>query len=320
MKNLIALLFFVPVFIKAQTVHIVAPKETLYSVARQYNIQPKELAAYNNISIQSGLTIGQSIKIPANGKLPNLKARTSPTITPVIKKITNTNESGLQPVYHKVEKKETLYHISKLNKNVTVDDIKKWNKLGSDAVAEGTSLIIGYEKIKSTAAPDSVKVIQAAKEPSVVTSGPAKPAAVSDKTEIYKKPVIAETPIEIKSIGSVKKENSKVTSKNFNGGFFKSLYTEQTTNKNVIEEIGTAAIFKTASGWEDGKYYCLHNTAPAGSVLKITNKATQKSVYAKVLDVIPDMEENTGILLRLSNAAADELGVGENNFEVILNY
>ena len=97
----------------------------------------------------------------------------------------------------------------------------------------------------------------------------------------------------------------------------KSQFNEQAS---VKEETGTAAVFKSTSGWEDGKYYCLHNTAPAGSIVKITNKNTQRSVYAKVLDVIPDLKQNAGILIRLSNAAADELGAGENNFDAILNY
>ncbi len=95
---------------------------------------------------------------------------------------------------------------------------------------------------------------------------------------------------------------------------------EQSLKKSIVEESGTAAIFKSTSGWQDGKYYCLHNTATAGSIIKITNKANQRSVYAKVLDVIPDLKQNTGILIRLSNAAADELGAGENNFEALLNY
>ena len=64
MKKLIILLFFVPLFASAQTTHTVAPKETLYSLARKYNVPPKELAAFNNIPIETGLTIGQVIKIP----------------------------------------------------------------------------------------------------------------------------------------------------------------------------------------------------------------------------------------------------------------
>jgi hypothetical protein len=39
-----------------------------------------------------------------------------------------------------------------------------------------------------------------------------------------------------------------------------------------------------------------------------------------VLDVIPDLKQNEGLLIRLSNAAADELGVSSETFNVTLNY
>ena len=68
------------------------------------------------------------------------------------------------------------------------------------------------------------------------------------------------------------------------------------------------------------KYYCFNNNAVAGTVVKITNIATGKSVYAKVLDVIPDIKQNEGLSVILSNAAANELGAGENNFSCILSF
>ena len=81
-----------------------------------------------------------------------------------------------------------------------------------------------------------------------------------------------------------------------------------------------AAIFKTTSGWQDGKYYCFHNTALPGTIIKITNNANGKSIYAKVLDAIPDIKQNSGLLLRVSNSAAEELGAGENKFDCSITY
>jgi hypothetical protein len=107
---------------------------------------------------------------------------------------------------------------------------------------------------------------------------------------------------------------------NFNGGVFKSLYSEQVAGQTVSEDKGTAGIFKSTSGWEDGKYYCLNNEAPSGSIIKITNPATQKSVYAKVLDLIPELKKNENLVICISNAAAAELGAGANNFECVLNF
>ena len=46
----------------------------------------------------------------------------------------------------------------------------------------------------------------------------------------------------------------------------------------------------------------------------------QKVIYAKVLDVIPDITQNKGIFLRLSKAGAEELGATEEQFDAIVSY
>jgi rare lipoprotein A (peptidoglycan hydrolase) len=64
----------------------------------------------------------------------------------------------------------------------------------------------------------------------------------------------------------------------------------------------------------------LINNVPVGTIVKITNQGTGKSVYAKVLGQLPDMKESAGLTLRLSNAAAAELGVGDGRFSVGVSY
>jgi hypothetical protein len=101
----------------------------------------------------------------------------------------------------------------------------------------------------------------------------------------------------------------------FNGGKFKADFTEG--GKSVT---GQAGIFKSMSGWQDGKYYALINNVSVGTIVKITDQATGKSVYAKVLGQLPDMRESAGLTVRLSNAAAAELGEGEGRFNVGVSY
>jgi len=339
MKNLIVLFFFIPLFATAQKTHVVKAKETLYSLARLYNIHPRELAAYNNIPVGTGLTLGQVIKIPANPTMAPLapvtekkdevvKKDPEPKKEPVVKKdpeiktepvtkITTAKKSSA-PVYHKVAKKETLYHISKLY-NITIDDIKKWNKISGEGVSEGTNLIVGYgndvaakpvETVKETKPVETVKETKTVVKETPKTIEPEKKEADKVvKTEPAKKEPVK------------KDEISNVTGKDFKGGVFKNLYEKQANDKDKIaEEKGLAGIFKSTSGWEDGKYYCLTNSAAPGTIVKITNPANQHSVYAKVLDLIPDLKQNAGLVIRISNAAASELGATADNFESIINY
>ncbi|HYC29933.1 MAG TPA: LysM domain-containing protein, partial [Chitinophagaceae bacterium] len=44
--------------------HSVTPKETWYSIGRLFNVNPKELAAYNGLKMEAPLNIGQTLKVP----------------------------------------------------------------------------------------------------------------------------------------------------------------------------------------------------------------------------------------------------------------
>jgi hypothetical protein len=114
-------------------------------------------------------------------------------------------------------------------------------------------------------------------------------------------------------------ETTKISG-NLSGGYFKNLYNQQTTEKPAISKTGSAGVFKSTSGWQDGKYYCFNNEAAPGTVIKVTDNATGKSVYAKVLDEIPDIKQNSGLAVIISNAAAQELGIGENKFDCSFSY
>ncbi|HPA23506.1 MAG TPA: hypothetical protein PLU18_09685 [Ferruginibacter sp.] len=163
------------------------------------------------------------------------------------------------------------------------------------------NLIVGYEKSTQKQEPVAKKVDKpVTQQPIAEAPKNTEPTAIPSKK--------AEAP---KTAPVAKADN------NAPGGFFKSAYN---SSDKRSEEKGVAAVFKSTSGWDDGKYYCLHNTAPANSIVKITNTANNKVVYAKVLDVIPNLKQNEKISIQLSNAAANALGAAEENFECIINY
>lgn len=326
MKKVLFLLLLVPVIGFAQKKHTVGAKETLFSIGRQYNVHPRELAEYNNIPYGTGLAIGQVLKIPSKTTIPPL----SPVITndkpivetktPVVKAVKKDVPVTLVPVYHKVQKKENLFQISRLYNKVPIDDLRKWNNLtAADALKEGANLIVGYTS-SDNSTPKTVVT-----ETNINKENKTEPI-VEKKTEpiVEKKvePIVEKVP-PVKTIKEPEVIITPVTNGieiNFNGGVFKTLFDSQTKGDQVLQEEGVAGVFKSTSGWEDGKYYCLHNTAAAGTIIKISNTASGKSVYAKVLDVIPDIKLNAGLLIRISNAAASELRAGESNFNCTLNY
>ncbi len=334
MKNFLFLLFIIPLFAGAQTPHTVKAKETLYSLARKYNVHPRELAAYNNIPVETSLVLGQVIKIPLKPTMAPLQA-TPPKSDAVVKKeepakpVTPVKEPEKTtvspvtkiPVNHKVAKKETLYAISKKYPNASIADIKKWNNLTSDGLSEGTSLVVGYKQ-STTLAEEKEQPVK--KEVETVKEKPVEKEIISESntSQVGKKEEAVAKAVEkpVKTV-PIREEQSSITGKDFAGGAFRASYMQQVKEKaEPVSEKGTAGIFKSTSGWEDGKYYCLSNSIPAGTIVKVTYPATGNAIYAKVLDLIPDLRQNAGIILRLSNAATSELGVSTDIFECTINY
>jgi LysM repeat protein len=298
--------------------HIVSPKESFYSIGRMYNVNPKELASFNHLKLQSGLSIGDNLKIPLdkNNFLQTGKA---------------ANGEVLIPVYHTVQSGETLYRLGVNYNKVALASLKKWNHLQSDAMSVGTPMIVGYLKV------DKAQSSLANAKTNVTNEVAATPQ--KEEKSVAKTPeVIAQSAPEQKVPEPVQKEKTETTpvqteqpkttlttvntksNINFSGGYFKNLYDQQTANKPAVSKSGSAGVFKSTSGWQDGKYYCFNNDAEPGTVLKVTDNATGKSVYAKVLDAIPDIKQNSGLSIVISNAASEELGVGENKFDCSLSY
>jgi LysM repeat protein len=324
MKRFILLYFLLPLFATAQDhlhvqgsngnlylLHKTAPKENYYSIGRIYNISPKEIAPYNKLALESGLSLGQEIKIPLKENFIQVAG-------------TGADEVAV-PVYHKTSAKESLSSISRQYNAVPQASLKAWNDLKSDALSPGQDIIIGYLKVKKDLSPlaaNAVTVPAKTEQKPVVKVEETKPVVKEEIKPTVKAETKAEVPVvqkeTVKPVVVQEKPVPapvKTVSTGDKEGVFKSLYAA--TGK---EENGRAGVFKSTSGWEDGKYYCLHNTAPQGSVVKITNAATGKFVYAKVLDVIPDLKQNAGMAVRLSNSAAEVIGAGANDFDCVINY
>lgn len=296
--------------------HVVAPKENFYSVGRMFNINPKELAAVNHLHFATGLNIGQVLKIPLNKN----------NFTQI--KSAGSNEV-LVPIYHTVMAGETLYRLGVNYNKVPLSSLKTWNNLASDALTVGTPMIVGFLKVDKNQSSLATK-----QSPANVAAAAVPQETITPEVKVEKNdnPVVAASPTvqtaEPKSQPTtannattpVISTTTSPADNNTSGGYFKNLYEQQIVGKSTIDKNGSAGVFKSTSGWQDGKYYCFSNDAEAGTILKITNATTAKSVYAKVLDVIPDISQNDGLIIVISNSAADELGAGNNSFSCNVSF
>lgn len=102
-----------------------------------------------------------------------------------------------------------------------------------------------------------------------------------------------------------------------NEGYFASFFSNQKKAASFQTLNGTAAVFKSVSGWKDNKFYILTNELPVGTIVRITT-SDFKSICAKVINALPEV--GNAIQYRLNDAAAAILGVTNKTFQVSVTY
>jgi LysM repeat protein len=290
--------------------HKVAAKENWYSIGRIYNASPKEMAPFNNTSLDKGLSIGQQVKVPLTSS--NFMQSGTPGVDEV-----------LVPVFHKVKEKEGLYRVSQTYNKVSPEQLKAWNKMKSDELAIGTELIVGYLKVKQDLSPlaatgQRTMTAEPTAKKTTAASEPAKQADLPPSKDATAKTAVNK-PVSETTSTSIPVSKTDPAAPGTEGAFA-GLFAEQTKNNPKSNVTGQAASFKSTSGWKDGKYYVLMNKVTPGTIIKISSAGSNKSVYAKVLGEIPPGKENEGLLIRLSNAATAHLQMPEGRFDVQLQY
>jgi LysM repeat protein len=305
--------------------HTVVAKENWYSIGRLFNCPPHDIASFNNMNFDKPLEVSTVINIPlTSGNFDQKQFKIS--------------GESLIPIYHEVGDKEWMYKISSVYNDVPVTSLEKWNKIKRDDVKKGTVLIVGYLKVKTDLSPLAmgissnpvsspattdvqVKSLKTA-DPTTVQTG-SKPGQVSQTvtpSQPLAKPAVSNVPNTTTStataipVSNPSERMNNYAATHSNGGFFSIDYTG--TGKSAT---GMAGTFKSTSGWTDGKYYALMNSITVGSIIRIT-ATNGKTVYAKVLGQLPDMKESAGLLIRISNAASAELGLGEGKYSVDVKY
>ncbi|MXO05508.1 LysM peptidoglycan-binding domain-containing protein [Flavobacterium sp. HBTb2-11-1] len=117
--------------ISSKTTHQVVAKESLFSIARQYNVSVQDLENLNKDILINGLQIGQTISIPNKRKTLDGRVR-------VINQET---------VFHVVEPKETKFSIAK-KYGISIDQLESQNPEIVNGLIVGNKLAINTTAIK----------------------------------------------------------------------------------------------------------------------------------------------------------------------------
>ncbi len=129
--------------------------------------------------------------------------------------------------------------------------------------------------------------------------------------------MIAQNKEKVRVADSVNKSFILNLNKTEEEGYFASLFSSQKKAASFQTMEGTAAVFKSVSGWQDKKFYILTNQLPVGTLVRITT-SDLKSICAKVINALPEM--GNAVQYRLNDAAAAILGITNKTFQISVTY
>lgn len=145
--------------VEGGTIHVVAAKETMFSISQAYDVSIDEIKGWNNLTDNS-LSIGQELVIKKGSA--RTVTSSSPTVTP---------SKG----FHIVAAKETMFSIAK-QYGVSVQQIKDWNKLEGFEISIGQELRVTPPQAEPVKTVSTPVVAAASEKKEVVTpSAPPKP-------------------------------------------------------------------------------------------------------------------------------------------------
>jgi LysM repeat protein len=270
--------------------HTVSPKETMYSISKQYGVTIEEIKQWNNLS-DNALSIGQQLVIRKGNS----------TSAP------NTQTSVPRPAagrkgVHTVAAKETMFSISKLY-GISVAQLREWNRLEGNEISIGQELFIAppTEEVARTNSTSPQNTTPAQSGSSVqVTPAPTQGAtssAAASKTGSTSPPN-----------ASPKQEAREQTIR----------VSEGVKSTDEVLQTGLAELIEGTSG--NRKYLALHRTAPIGTIMKVRNEMNNREVFVRVMGKLPDTALNDKLVIKISKSAYDRLGAIDPRFRVEVTY
>ena len=146
----------------SKATHLVVAKESLFSIAREYNVSVQDLENLNKDLLLNGLQIGQTIAIPNKRKTLDGRVR-------VINQET---------IFHVVEPKETKFSIAK-KYAISIDQLESQNPEIVNGLVVGNKLAINTKEIKPANESEELMLALAEKQV-VVEKGKAKTVELED--------------------------------------------------------------------------------------------------------------------------------------------
>ncbi len=268
--------------------HKVDKGQTLYAIARKYNVDVNDIIKANPGS-DKGIQADAVMMIPTKKK-----ATQAPPVP--------NGETKIETKFHTVQAGETLYKIASMY-GVSVDDIKKWNGITGESIAVGQKLAVSPHSasiaIPQTQTPKPVPPA----EPAVVPAQePVKVQEPATTNKISNADVIKNDKVE----GNPSEESNTVV-----------VPTRQVkTVGDEIVENGSVTI-SSEGDLSQERNFIMHPTARIGTIVMITNPENGKSAFARV---VANYKAPGNEVVKINPTLAKKIGITEATKEVRVNY
>jgi LysM repeat protein len=274
---------------KNSSIHIVIAGETLYSIAKKYNVGVDEMKKLNPTAA-NGLSIGDELLIPGKPVEETIKRGDTPTVT-TPRKSSNTT--------HTVAGGETFYSISR-KYNVSVEDLKSWNPESSAGLKVGqvlklTPIVVKVDNPTATEKPKPVIIVDEVKK---------------DPVETKKDPVQVVTPPDTVLTKEQEQEKKYLDS-------MANIKVQPNGEFKKVTETGFAEII---DGGDTDKYLALHKTAPVGTIIQVINEGNNQRIFVRVIGKLPTNGLNDRVVLKISKKAFERLAGVDKKIPVTLSY
>ena len=192
------------------------------------------------------------------------------------------NVNNIHDVYYHVAPKDDIGILSTYA-GITKTDMRTWNNLKGNTLSVDQVLFVGWVRMmdKDSTNPESLAAYPSPKKKVIAVT-----------TDTVKVPVL---------------------------GGLDTVYNRQTNNGlNVLTEKGTAVFFEKPG--KNNLYYAFHNETPRGSIIKVFNPGSGKTIYVKVIGPVPDTKLYANCIIGICDAAKEALGITDSKAWCELSY
>lgn len=291
--------------------HKVAPGETLFSISKKYTVTVESLKEWNKL-LGNDLSIGQALVV--KGTSPQSTVTTPSPVVATAPAVVTSPKPEVAEVKPKAEPKAKEKKPEPFEPKKAQPEPAQTPKISNETTPISTPVAPGgwiSHTVKSGETLFSLSTqYNSSVEDLIKWNGLTSNNLRSG--QLIKVGRAPEGPVNVPVIGTPNVAattvgmNTEPTPENTSGGF-----------KNVKEN-GQAELIEGTGGHK--KYLVLHREAPVGSIMRVKNEENDITIFARVVGKLPETGDNSKLVIKLSQAAFDQLRAVNQRFPVEVLY